>query len=373
MATNILQYTIALKDMLSSKMRSIAAVSQKAIGDMERISKGYADTIKRGAGNVSQLQNALQRLQNGRNGIDAGTAAGIRHVRAYNSEIRRLEGNIRRLNTINGSRVKTWAADALNQLPGAGLMRNPLVMALTTGLFAGRAAMQADKTRTSMRTLVGERAGDQLYGELDKYARDTIWGKEVHDNAQTMLGFGISANKVMPYTRMLADVSMGDKNKLNSLTLAFSQIQAAGKLTGQDLLQLINAGFNPLGVISEKTGKSIGVLKKEMEDGAITADMVTAAFESATGPMGRYYQMTQKIANTPFGKFEALKGQLEGIAVKIGTALLPSISKALGMAAKFFDFLVNRGPDIVGVLGVVGAALVVTNMQAVGVAIGVKG
>lgn len=50
---------------------------------------------------------------------------------------------------------------------------------------------------------------------------------------------------------------------------------------GQDLNQMINAGFNPLQVISEKTGKSIAVLKKEMEQGAISSEMVADAFAAA--------------------------------------------------------------------------------------------
>ncbi len=373
MSANILQYSIYLKDMLSSKMRGMAATAGRALQGMEQKNRAFAQSFKTGAGSVNQLQSALDKLRNSRNGLDAGTASGIRQIRAYNSEIKRLEGNINKLNTMNGSRLKTWASDAFNQLPGAGLIRNPLVMALTGGAFASRAAMQADKTRASMRAMAGDAQGEQLYGDLTKYARDTIWGNEVHDNAQTMLGFGIGSDKVMGYTKMLSDVAMGDKNKLNSLTLAFSQIQSAGRLMGQDLLQLINAGFNPLGVISEKTGKSIGDLKKLMEEGAITADMVTAAFETATGPMGRFYQMTDKIANTPFGKLEALKGQLEGIAVKIGTVLLPPLTKLFSLVSRFFDFLENNGKDIAGMLAVVGAALLVTNMEAVGFAIGMRG
>ena len=56
---------------------------------------------------------------------------------------------------------------------------------------------------------------------------------------------------------------MGNNEKFSSMTLAFAQMSAAGRLMGQDLNQMINAGFNPLQVISEKTGKSIAVLKKE--------------------------------------------------------------------------------------------------------------
>ena len=71
---------------------------------------------------------------------------------------------------------------------------------------------------------------------------------------------------------------MGESGKFNSLTLAFSQMSATGKLMGQDLNQMINAGFNPLQTISEKTGKSIATLKDEMSKGAISAEMVQQAF-----------------------------------------------------------------------------------------------
>lgn len=77
-----------------------------------------------------------------------------------------------------------------------------------------------------------------------------------------MLSFGIAQDRIMPNIKALGDIAMGDRNKLNSLTLAFSQMTASGRLMGQDLLQMINAGFNPLSEISRKTGKSIGVLKR---------------------------------------------------------------------------------------------------------------
>ena len=80
-----------------------------------------------------------------------------------------------------------------------------------------------------------------------------------------MLGFGIAQEKVMPTLSAIGDLAMGNKDKMSSLTLAYSQMSSTGKLMGQDLLQMINAGFNPLNEISKNTGKSIGVLKKEME------------------------------------------------------------------------------------------------------------
>jgi tape measure domain-containing protein len=112
--------------------------------------------------------------------------------------------------------------------------------------------------------------------------------------AQTLLSFNIEGEKVIPILEQIGNISMGDAQKFGSLTLAFAQMSSAGRLMGNDLLQMINAGFNPLSVISEKTGKSIGVLKKEMEDGAISADMVADAFADVTGEGDKFNRMLEK-------------------------------------------------------------------------------
>ena len=77
---------------------------------------------------------------------------------------------------------------------------------------------------------------------------------DVTQATQMMLGFNIEAEKVPRYLQAIGDVSMGDTQRFNSLTLAFSQMSAAGKLMGQDLNQMINAGFNPLQIMADKTG-----------------------------------------------------------------------------------------------------------------------
>ena len=119
-------------------------------------------------------------------------------------------------------------------------------------------------------------------------------GLNTYGAAQTLLGFNVDAEKVLPTLKSIGDITMGNNEKFSSMTLAFAQMSAAGRLMGQDLNQMINAGFNPLQVISEKTGKSIAVLKKEMEQGAISSEMVADAFAAATSEGGRFYNMLEK-------------------------------------------------------------------------------
>jgi tape measure domain-containing protein len=94
---------------------------------------------------------------------------------------------------------------------------------------------------------------------------------------------------------------------MKSLALAFSQATASGKLMGQDLNQMINAGFNPLEVISRKTGKSIDQLKEEMEAGGISAKELGEAFQMATQEGERFYKGAKRAGSTTAGRLEKKK------------------------------------------------------------------
>jgi tape measure domain-containing protein len=209
-------------------------------------------------------------------------------------------------------------------------------LALATGMVQDAAKMGA--TRKSFDVLTGsEQTGSALTSGLQGLARDTVLGPEVYKHAQTMLGFGIGAADVLPNMKMLGDVAMGDAAKLEGLVLAFSQVEAAGKLTGQEVLQFVNAGFNPLKEISDKTGVSMGDLRKQMEKGAISADMVKSAFASATGEGGKFNNMMNVIGQTTYGRIVKLQGQWEEFKVKTGEALLPIAESFISIASFLMD------------------------------------
>lgn len=173
---------------------------------------------------------------------------------------------------------------------------------------------------TSFEVLLGskERA-DALFSEMRSFASSTpMQLDDLATAAQTMLGFNIAAEDVMPMLRSIGDIAMGDATKFQSLALAFSQMSATGKLMGQDLLQMINAGFNPLTEISAKTGKSVGVLKEEMSKGAISADMVADAFKSASAEGGKFGGMLDKQSKTINGAISNMKSAWQDALNAIG-------------------------------------------------------
>lgn len=165
-----------------------------------------------------------------------------------------------------------------------------------------------------------------VLGEIRSFAADSplSFGDAIKAST-TMLAFGSAAESVVPKLRMLGDISGGNAERFQSLSLAFSQTQAAGRLMGQEVLQFVNAGFNPLQQISEDTGISMGVLKKRMEEGAISFEMVEEAMRSATSEGGRFYGMTEKQANTAGGAVNQLVSASRELAAQFGSVFEPAV------------------------------------------------
>lgn len=199
------------------------------------------------------------------------------------------------------------------------------------GKSAVNAAAEMESMNASFEVMLGSAEKAQaMIKDIEKTALETPFDfMDFSQGAKMMLSFGIASEQVMENLRMLGDIAGTDKEKLKGLTLAFSQMSATGRLMGQDLLQMINAGFNPLQEISRKTGKSMAALKKDMEKGAISAKMVRDAFKSATSEGGRFYKNMEKQAGTFNGQWSKLWGLIKKIKVEIGKQFLGPLTDGL--------------------------------------------
>lgn len=148
----------------------------------------------------------------------------------------------------------------------------------------------------------------------------------VQKAARTLMSFGTATDSVMPKVRLLGDITGGNQSRFEMLALAYAQASAAGRLMGQDLLQMINAGFNPLLEISDATGRSMLDLKKDMENGLISIAMVDEAMQRATGAGGRFSGMTAEMAKTFDGAYQQMVSAAQELAGTIGESVLPVVA-----------------------------------------------
>lgn len=235
---------------------------------------------------------------------------------------------------------KTGAA-AFDKIKLAALALKAAVVATTGKLLTSgiQYNAQMESYQASFETMLGsQEAAIKKLEELRTMAAETPF--ELSDLAsatQTLLSFGVEVDKVSGYMEMLGDVSQGNRDRFNSLTLAFAQVSSAGKLTGQDLLQMVNAGFNPLQEMTVMTGKSMSELRDEMSKGSISADDVAAAFQHATSEGGRFYNAMEKQSKTMSGQLSTLRdnasmllGSLtQGASNFISRTVLPALNNML--------------------------------------------
>lgn len=202
----------------------------------------------------------------------------------------------------------------------------------TLGIIGGAATLKAlgseiirvrgefQSMQTAMETMVGKDVAGPLMAQVKELAKiSPLTMTDMVGAEKMMLGFNIQAEDTIKYLKALSDISMGESGKFNSLTLAFSQMSATGKLLGGDLNQMINAGFNPLQQISEKTGKSIATLKDEMSKGAISAEMVQQAFLDAASAGGKFYNMSENASKTINGQLSMMQDALDDVFNELGT------------------------------------------------------
>jgi len=211
------------------------------------------------------------------------------------------------------------------------------------GMQMIKSAGEFELTKASFTSLLGSvEKANTLLRDISTMGIKTPYNEaDLQKGAQLLLAFNISASQVIPTLKMIGDVAMGNKDRMASMTLAFGQMSATGRLMGQDLNQMINAGFNPLQTISEKTGKSIGELKKEMEEGAISSQMVTQAFKDATSAGGRFYEMSEKQSQTFFGRMSTVQDIWDKFLRTQGQGLLVFASMALEKLAGILDWLIR--------------------------------
>lgn len=219
-----------------------------------------------------------------------------------------------------------------------------------------QAAIDLEQSIVSFEVLLGsgEKAA-QMINDLREFAAKTpLQLSGLQENSKLLLSFGVEAQNVLPYLKMLGDISGGNAQKMNQLTLAFAQMQSAGRLMGQDLMQMINAGFNPLQIIAEKTGKSIGELKKEMESGAISSDMIIQAFKDATSEGGKFYGMLEKQSETLGGKLSTLQDNFQQLQQQIGGTIAIGLSPLIEEFSKALNTVNSFSPALAGLIGTFG-------------------
>lgn len=169
-------------------------------------------------------------------------------------------------------------------------------------------------------------AARDLVNQMRILDRETLVSfRGIQKAGQMMLGYGVNLRQVMPSVKALSEISMGDEDRFRGLALAFSQVAAQGRMAGQEVIQFVNAGFNPLQEISRKTGKTMSELLTMMEKRQITFDMTREAIMGVVEAGGKFYNMNERMKETLSGSWSKLVSAFTSLGIAIGESLAPAM------------------------------------------------
>ncbi len=195
-------------------------------------------------------------------------------------------------------------------------------------------AAEVESQRRSLEVLTGsaQRAG-QIVKELqDLGAATPFTSSELIDSAKRLQAFGVEASKVVDTTRRLADVSGATGAELQGLVTAYGQVQAKGRLQGEELLQFQERGVALQQVLRKEYNLSGEEFQKALEGGRISAQAVEAAIIKLTDAGGKYANGAIAQSDTLNGRLSTLQDSIQVLAQTIGRTLAPVFQWALTQA-----------------------------------------
>ena len=252
-----------------------------------------------------------------------------------------LKGDAKHLNSSLGrasKSLKSFGSQVTNVGKNLSLkLSAPLALVGTKALSS---AMNFQKLQTQLDVLTGSaEAGADAFERLVKFSAGTPFQlDELVKANNTLMGFGVSAEDAFKHLQSIGDIAAVSGGDLQGISVAFGQVAAAGRLMGQDLLQLINNGVPIIDMLS----KSMGVAKSEIKDmvseGAVTFPVLIEAFRQATTEGGKFEGGMGKLSQTLGGVLSTLKDNLNIAFAELGKEIVNAFDLTNNMQ-KFIDFI----------------------------------
>jgi len=231
---------------------------------------------------------------------------------------------------------------------------------------AAVASAEVEQITTRLKTLTGSAdAAAIVLKDLRQFAAETPFQLTDIANAATKLvAFGVSASEVKDVIKEIGEVAAGTGSDIGELALIYGQVGAAGKLTGERLLQLQERSV-PIG---PALAKSMGVAEASIKDlvsqGKVTQDVFNKAFSSMSAAGGQFEGALKAQSQTVSGILSTLSDNFFDLSVSIGDTLKPAIinsSQQLIVAMQEMSKIVNsNGPSMIKFFTSMANVLVVT-------------
>jgi tape measure domain-containing protein len=276
---------------------------------------------------------------------DSGVDKGL------SSAEKKMSGASGRLSSLWSGATKTLA------VVGAGL----------TGLVAASAgvglktAANMEQANIAFTTMLGSGQKAQTFlKDLNTFAAKTPFDfPGLTTAASSLISAGIDANKVIPIMTSLGNATSGmgtGAEGVQRATVALQQMSAAGKISGEDLNQLRDAGIPVFDLLTAATGKTTAQIAEMAQKGQLgrkELDQLMTALENGKG-LERFNGLMDQQSQSLSGMISTLK---DTAGMGLAQAFAPAIPFLKEILTDANTLLVASLPGITAAVGGITAAL----------------
>jgi len=219
----------------------------------------------------------------------------------------------------------------------------------TVASFGLEVAGQNEQAAISFTTMLGSAEKAQSFiQEMQAFAAKTPFELPgLQESASQLIAAGIDSRKVIPIMTTLGNVTSGmgtGAEGIDRATVALQQMNAAQRITAEDLNQLRDAGIPVYDLLAAATGKSKAEVTKLASAGKLgkaELDAMMKALESGKG-LERFNGLMDKQSESLTGMASTLKDTFgQGLAVALAPAL-PIIKDVIGGATALVGPAMNQ-------------------------------
>lgn len=219
---------------------------------------------------------------------------------------------------------------------------------LTMGVKTASGLQQADIAFTTM--LGSGQKADAFLADLKDFAASTPFEfPDLVSASQKLLAMGFTAKEVRPTLTAIGDAVAGlggGPEMVDRVTMALGQMQAKGKVSSEELLQLTEAGIPALKILADSYGVTTAEMQDMVTKGKVLSDKaipaIVTGLEKGTKSTTGFGGMMEKQSKSMAGSWSTFMDTLQmGLADSV-QPLIPIISEALPQAADAMGSALKR-------------------------------
>lgn len=190
---------------------------------------------------------------------------------------------------------------------------------------------EMEQYQTSFEVMLGDaQKAKALITDIQNFAAKTPLSKSDSVSIGSLLmNYGVEADEVIDKMTKLGDLAGGNAEKMNRIALAYGQMLAKGKVTGEELMQMTEAGVPLQNALAESIGVTGEEFSKMVSKGQVGIEELDKAIENLTTGNGKFAGMMEKQSQTMQGMLSTLKDEFSEFFRKMGEGAFGEIKDAL--------------------------------------------